>query len=263
MPAMQTMNSDPGYTAVRESGEWQGMFRGYNGELNMLVAPVQILSSTTDSGNTPTTTLRAGNILGKIAATGKYGLYDPSATNGLQIARGVLDFALDMIGPAGTVADKWVNMVTRANVVVGQLINSDAGALKRLIQLGFIFDAPAGAEAGAGFIGVVEKAADYTVVAADNGTRFLATTGAVAFTLPTKAHGLAFEFFNTVDANMSIVSAGSADDIYADGDAGADSVAFSTASHKIGSGARLECRYLGGNLKWFTQNLGATLATVT
>lgn len=101
--------------------------------------------------------------------------------------------------------------------------------------------------------------ADLTVTAAMNGTFFLAT-GAVTFTLPTKAAGLAFGFMQTADANMVIASASSADDLVTDGDAGADTITYSTSSHKIGSAAAV---MIAPDLtKWLTFSLNETAQTI-
>jgi len=101
--------------------------------------------------------------------------------------------------------------------------------------------------------------ATHTLTAADNGKLFV-VAGAANFTLPAKAAGLSFGFYQTADANLVITSAGSADDIVADGDAAADTVTFSTASHKIGSGGIVTIQ--PDLVKWLTFNIGATLATV-
>lgn len=100
---------------------------------------------------------------------------------------------------------------------------------------------------------------NYTVTAADNGTLFVANAAAT-FTLPTKAANLTFGFVQTADANLVISSAGSADDIVADGDAGADTVTFSTASHKIGSAILVTCS--PDLTKWLSFNVNATTATI-
>ena len=83
---------------------------------------------------------------------------------------------------------------------------------------------------------VVAKTASYTVTAAESGTLFTTTgaTGAVEFTLPSKAAGLHFWFFNTVDQNMT-VTADAVDTIVTFNDAAADSVATSTSSEKTPS----------------------------
>ena len=100
---------------------------------------------------------------------------------------------------------------------------------------------------------------DYTVVAADNGTLFIAT-GAATFTLPTKAAGLAFGFLQISDNNMIVASAGSADDIVTDGDLGADTITYSTSSHKIGSA--LAVMVAPNLLKWLTFSLNETTQTI-
>lgn len=254
--------SDPGATALVETGEWQGIMNAFGREMLLYTAYGTIAAAVTDSGNTPTTTLRAGSILGKKTSDGLYYLYDPDADDGTQYAVAVLPVQLSMLNHLGVAANKSGPLITRATLRVADLHNADAQALRQLMQLGFLFDAPAGAQAFQGHQVTDQVAGNTTVVAADNGKLFIATAAAV-FTLPTKAVGLAFEFLQTADADTSIVSAGSADDIIAFGDATADSVAFSTSSEKIGSRARFECVYVGANLRWIVSNLGGTTMTVT
>lgn len=252
----------PGYSAIAESGEWAGLLNANGREQLLIQKNVTISSAATDAGNTPTTTLRAGSVMAKLDSGGEWVLYDSDATTGAQIARGVLLEQLDMRDFTGVAEDKPMALVAiRCNLIASELHNLDAAARQQLIQLGCVFDDPAGSQALQNALGVVEKAADYTVVAADNGALFVATA-AVNFTLPTKAHGLCFQFLQTADANMAILSAGSADDIIAKGDAGADSVTFSTASNKIGAYAEVRCIYVGGALKWIVKNLGDCTMTI-
>lgn len=110
-----------------------------------------------------------------------------------------------------------------------------------------------------GFKKVLTISGTVTITAADSGTLFLCTAATTA-TLPTKAAGLYYGFMSLADADVSILSAGSADDIVADGDAGADSVTFSTSSHKIGSVSAFMVS--PDLLKWLNFNLGNTAATV-
>lgn len=49
-----------------------------------------LLSTATDAGNTPTTHLRAGLLLGQVAATGKWKQWTPSASDGTERICGVL-----------------------------------------------------------------------------------------------------------------------------------------------------------------------------
>lgn len=218
-----------------------------------------IVSTAVDSGASPTTLLRAGLLLGKITSTGKLVQYTPTAVDGSQNVYGVLTQSVNMYDAyAGAVADRNAVVACGGPVIASSLTGLDRRARDQMAGR-FIFDdepVPAGNR-------ISFKAANYTVTAADHGTKFHATTGAVTFTLPTKANGLMFEFVNTVNADMAILSAGSADDIIAIGDAGADSVTFSTTSEKIGSHCRVECTYIDGtNLRWIVSNLGGTTATV-
>lgn len=106
--------------------------------------------------------------------------------------------------------------------------------------------------------GILRKAADYTLTPADDQYLILATAAAV-FTLPTKQEGLAFRFLQTADAAISAVGS---TDIITFNNAGASSVAFSTAGNKIGAAFLLECVDIdgAGTLKWvFTQLCKHTL----
>jgi hypothetical protein len=88
-----------------------------------------------------------------------------------------------------------------------------------------------------GWKDVVAKTADYTVLEADNGTIFTnqGAAGAVNFTLPTIAKGLRYRFFVEANQNLTITSV-VADTLVVFNDAAADSIAYSTASEKIGGG---------------------------
>lgn len=113
---------------------------------------------------------------------------------------------------------------------------------------------------------VIAKTADYTVLGTEPcGTTFT-TRGAgaaVNFTLPApkpQSAGLWYEFLNLVDQNMT-VTAGTADTLIVDGDLTADSLAVSTASHKIGAVIRVFC----DGTAWIAngQNVGATFTVAT
>ena len=107
---------------------------------------------------------------------------------------------------------------------------------------------------------VVAKTGDYTVTAAESGTIFTTTgaTGAVTFTLPSKAAGLHYWFFNTVDQNMT-VAPDAVDTMVTFNDAAADSVAVSTSSEKIGGAFHVFC----DGTKWCAMNASGGANTVT
>lgn len=227
--------------------------------------PGLIAAAAVDSGNSPTTTLRMGLIMGKITASGLWTNYSASATDGSQVAQGILAVGVRMTDViTGSTQQKfWAIMVAGA-IKAANLINLDGQARVSLARQ-FLFDDDLGGRAfypgyGKGFLA---KATDYTVTANDNGTLFTTTgaTGAVIFTLPTLAAGLSFGFYNTVNQNMTITSA-AGNDIFALNDTAASSVAFSTGGQKVGASARVYSNPAGTAWHFVNESSGFT-ATVT
>lgn len=110
---------------------------------------------------------------------------------------------------------------------------------------------------------VVAKTADYTVVAADNGTVFTTrgAVGAVNFTLPTIAAGLRYRFMNEAGQNMTITSV-VADTLVVFNDLAADSIAFSTVAELIGGSFEIMAN--DDATKWLVfVNLGSETQTPT
>ena len=254
-----TSGNAPGFAAQVEGDDVNVLWVGRHGQDLAATRKTTILSTAIDAGNTPTTTLRGGNVLAIADAGGKANTYSPDATDGRQIAVGVLEHHQDMLQD-GVATDRFMQMLVHGLVKEGELIGLDPRAKQ---QLGgrMVFDREVSPQAGVLMHprGIYRKSANYTVVAGDNGLLFLATA-AVTFTLPTKANGLAFRFAQTADANLVIQ--GSADLIHK-GNAAASSVTFSTANEKIGSHVLVECLYTAaGTLKWLVSNVGGTTATV-
>ena len=97
-----------------------------------------VLDSTArDSGNTPTTTLRKGLVLGKVTATGKYKEYDSGASDGTETARVILDDEVVVLDETGTAADTDAVGAFRGDFVASALIGLDAGAKTDLTQCVF------------------------------------------------------------------------------------------------------------------------------
>jgi hypothetical protein len=254
-----TRGNAPGFQAIQDADESDVLWSGRNGQDQVATKKITLVSSAVDSGNTPTTTLRGGNLMAIADSSGKANTYSADANDGRQIAVGILEHYQDML-VNGTATDRFTQMLMHGLVREGELINLDPRA-KQQLGLRFLFDREASPQAGALMHprGIYRKSANYTVTSGDNGLLFLATA-AVTFTLPTKQNGLAFRFAQTADANLVI--AGSAD-IVAKGNAAASSVTFSTASEKIGSQVLVECMYVAAaTLKWVLTNLGGTTPTV-
>ncbi|HZN32775.1 MAG TPA: hypothetical protein VFB80_03120 [Pirellulaceae bacterium] len=254
-----TTGNAPGFQAATEAAENEVTWSGRAGQDLIATKKITIVSTAVDAGNTPTTTLRGGNLLAIVAATGKIDTYSPDANDGRQIAAGILEKAQDML-VLGVATDRFTQMLVHGLVREGELLNLDPRARQQLGRR-FTFDRETSPQAGVLMHprGVYRKSANYTVTADDNGLLFLADA-AVTFTLPTKANGLAFRFAQT--ANQNLVIAGSADIVHKNS-AAASSVTFSTANEKIGSHVLVECLYTAaGTLRWLVSNLGGTTATV-
>lgn len=255
-------SSEPGSTAALFNTE-SNIFWGSGSAISPanLFITLNISSAATDATNSPTTILRPGLIMGKITSSGLWTAYSPTATDGSQQALAILPTEINMLDPVtAAVANRVGVGVISGPIKASALVNLDNMARKQLEASGVIFDDTRGSGFGVPYVREVAKAASYTVLATDNGTQFNATTGAVTFTLPTLAAGLHFMFYNEVDANMTITSA-AGNDIFAIGDAAASSVAFSTASQKIGSCAMVVANAAG--TAWRLYNLGGTTATPT
>jgi hypothetical protein len=250
----------PGLQSKVEAEEAQVTWAGRYGQDLVAMRRVTLDAAATDPGNSPATTLRGGNVLAIVDASGKAHTYDPDANDGRQIAVGILEHHQNMLVD-GVAADRFTQILVHGLVKESELVGLDPRA-KQQLGARFLFDRDLGASLGVLMHprGIYRKGASYTVVAADNGLLFLATA-AVTFTLPAKQNGLAFRFFQTADADLIISSGGG--DIIHKGNAAAASVAFQTAGQKIGSHALAECMYVADNtLKWVVSNLGGTTATV-
>lgn len=256
-----TSGNVPGPGTAVEGSASQVWWAGRQGQNLIATRRITLDSTSVDSGNTPTTTLRGGNVLALLDSTGKAHPYDPDANDGKQIALGVLENYQDML-VNGTATDRFTQLLVHGFLKEGELVGLDPRAKQQLAGR-FLFDRDLTASVGVLMHprGIYRKSASYTVVAADNGLLFLATAG-VTFTLPTKQNGLAFRFFQTADADLIVTSGGS--DIIHKGNAAAGTVAFQTASQKIGSHVLVECLYTAADtLKWVVSNLGGTTATVS
>lgn len=228
----------------------------------LLWAPAMISSAAVDSTNTPTTTLRPGLVMGIITASGLWTNYSPTATDGSQVAQGILGVGMPMLDPfTDTVQTKLWGMIVGGPVQASQLLGLDLQARADMSPR-FIFDD--------NFIGnvafpvqkFVTKTADYTVTAADNLTFFdnFGASGAVIFTLPTLANGLSYNFRGRANQNLSVVSA-AGNDIEAMNDLTASTLAFSTGGELIG--AEVQVFSNPAATKWIARNLSAGANTLT
>ncbi len=263
----------PGITSINESTPvdlyWSQFVQvQYQGRI--------IDGTTRDLGNTTTTTLlRSGLLMGQVTSTKRIKEWNPTGTDGTETIVGVLfiDVNTQRLNADQDRFNGW--LMVGGPVKLEKLIipgNASRGvsgdALEFLVlsqllsrfQFNELPDEPY-AEFGS-FRTVIAKTGNFTVLEAQNGTLFTnrAAGGAVTFTLPTTAKkGLHYGFFVVADQNV-IVAGGSADTMVVFNDATADSIAFQTASEKIGGMIEV----YGDGTGWLTKvSLGAETQTPT
>jgi len=270
--ALFDFNALPGLQTAVENAERMFLWGKHE---QVLYRSAIVLSTSTDKGNSPATTLRSGLVLAQLS-TGKWVPYDGDASDGSQVAAGILAQDLKMLGLDGSVADRVGVVIVGGPVKGGQLLYNapvaSASTLSGLDQQGrallskrFVFDDDLVGNLFPWKQGI-SKAASYTVVAADNGTVFEASAAAT-FTLPALldgssnpvCKGMRFKFVNVADTDMVIARAGS-DTMICKNNAAAVSVTFSTSSQKIGAIATVYTNAAG--TKWIVEVSGDTTATV-
>jgi hypothetical protein len=216
-------------------------------------------SATTDAGNTPTTELRHGLLLGARNADGYHAHYNPVATDGTQLCQGFLFESRTTLDSDGNTVDRPAQMVIAGYVDPTYLSLVDEQARRQLAPRMYFDDRLVGANGG--YNQTIPKTANYTVnTANDNNTHFTTTgaAGAVTFTLPAVAKGARFRFTNTVGQNMTV--AGPAGTLVTFNNAAATSVTYSTAGQLIGGTIEIVANDDG--TKWIVIPHGANTITV-
>lgn len=221
-----------------------------------------IASTALDSGNSPNTTLRMGLVMGKQTATGQWAQYNPAATDGTQLALGILAQNLrlnDVLTQASTA--KFYAIMASGGIKGSSLIGLDQQARQQLSGQ-FIFDDTLSTFDKFPWLFQQNKTANYTIVAGDNLTLFtnLGATGEVDFTLPAIANGYSFLFNCEVDQTLKVISNEGANMITIN-NAVANSVAFSTAGQRIGGGFQIYTNSAG--TKWIVSNTSAGTNAIT
>jgi hypothetical protein len=220
-------------------------------------------STAVDAGNSPTTELRRGLLLGRVTSTGKLKQYNPTATDGTQYAIGPLFQEVNMLAPETQIAADHACRYIAFGVGIksAQVLLLDEQA-RRQLQKRILFDDFQTREIFGGWSRITAKTGNYTVLSTDNNTHFTTTgnAGALTFTLPTTipAPGWRARFSNTVDQNMIV--AAPANKLVAFNNAAATSVALSTAGNKIGSG--FEITVDEGSTKYIAIPYGQGTVTV-
>jgi hypothetical protein len=237
-----------------------------------------ISGATRDAGNSPTTVLRPGLILGKLTSGGEYEEWDGDAADGSQYIAGILDAEMRAQDFDGSNADRVFRILrARGPVRASKLLiqgsamvgHTDEYLARRMLNAaGFILDDdPFGYKAGQGYRFETISAEDHTITADDNGKTFIYThtaAAASAITLPAIKPGL--EFFLLRGANSAedfVIASAEGDNMIVGNDAQADSVTWTTTGQMIGAGGVMRSIYVGSDLRWhfdlFTPPFGTGL----
>lgn len=248
----------PGFGNVSETFEqaytWGPYPRYYTGGY--------IGSTAADPTNVPTWDLRMGLIMGKVAATGQWINYSPTAIDGSEVAQGILPIGLRMQDVlTGTNVSKFYAIMVSGGLQASKLIGLDGMARAQMADQ-FYFDDDFPGREKFPWLRFQTKTANYTITALDNLTLFMNTgaTGAVTFTLPTLANGLMFGFRVVADQAVTVASA-AGNDIVAFNDAAASTLAFSTGGQLVGGGLQIFSN--PGATAWIAINQSAGTNTIT
>jgi hypothetical protein len=260
-------DSKPGFSAIKETEEYQIWAAGPDNQHKRFLIKADIKSSVTDSGNTPTTTLRGGFTLGLKDSDGLCYKYAADQTDGTQKVVGVLSKSLSMLDKDGTVEDKMTRILTQGifkNPTV-DLINFDKHVLAVLARIGFTNASlePHGSWFGLHFKSRYFKTTDYTLQDSDHGCMFVAT-GAATFTLPTLATvGKGYQVMLFQATNNNLVVTGASNSIVYDNTSNsqATTLTWSTSSQKMGASVLMTVDYAAtsGSLAWFPTMIQRTV----
>jgi hypothetical protein len=259
----------PGVSAALTTYDAELFWGGDESRIPIIRASGVISSTAADAGNTPTTLIRKGMLLGKIASTGELKQWNPDGSDGSQYLHSVLPVEQYMVDGAGTAVDRFGPVILCAPLKASALLIEGTAlvgstdeylARQELAEHGCMLDDdPQGWKAGVNRR-YITKSTDYTVVAGDNGGIFLADTANATFTLPAIKPGLVFDFIRCSDHNLVVASA-EGDNVIVGNDLSADSITFSTASNKIGARVRVTGIYLGATPKWLAEIIAAPFST--
>ncbi len=267
-------NSVPGLTARIDTEEINVFWSGHGNQQHLQATWKGMMQSAqVDSGNTPTTTLRGGQVVAlEEGSTQDLYVYDQDAVDGTQGAVGYLDFAQNMLVD-GTAADRWLQYTRQGRYRVAELkASSQTLGLQvhsQLMQRGNVPDDMRNRYQGANSLIhpllIDRKGAAYTVTADDNGKQIL-VTAAATITLPAITAalvGLTVDILNIAD-NTVTVTGGANSIIYGDaGGAYSTNLAWSTSNKKMGGHIIVQAVRVdsSGTMKWAVYDLGTTITS--
>lgn len=93
---------------------------------HMIVKQITVDGAARDSGNSPTNKLRKGLLLGKVTATGKYKQYDDTASDGTEVAAGILLDEVNVHDEDGNDQDRIATILVHGVVDDSKIYGKDA-----------------------------------------------------------------------------------------------------------------------------------------
>lgn len=257
----------PGQGALAETSEREIIWGGDNAKGLVLRKNALIDGATRDAGNSPTTVLRRGLLLGKLSASGKMTEWDADAADGSQDIRGILNIELRAQDFDANNVDRAFGIIVRAPLLANQLLIQGTAltshideylARRQLVAAGCMLDDdPFGYLAGQGFRQQTITAEDHTIVADENGTTFLYTHTASAtstITLPVIQPGLEFDLVRAANsAEDFVIASADGGDMVIGNDVAANSVTWTTSGQMIGARMKVKAVYIGTTPKWLVE----------
>lgn len=232
-----------------------------------------LVSTSTDNGNSPTTTVRTGMILAQLSSN-KWTPYKSTASDGSQIAQGILSFDTKLTDPYGNLSDHVCVVVVAGPVKGGQLLyNAPVQASTTLTGIDpqaraqlshMVFDDQLYNNTNP-WINVIPKTASYTVKVSESGTEYVNTgaAGTITFTLPALldansnpvCKGVLYRFTTTAAQAIAVARAGSDTVIYY------NDAAHGTATTTAKVGLTLEVRTDDTGTKWIYTLVSGVVGT--
>ncbi len=253
--------SQPGITSATET--YEAAFRWGPDGLGLITGAI-INANCVDLGNTPTTEIRVGLLMGQRTSDGTWTNYAPTATDGSEVAAGVNLTSLRMTDIVSLVAQpRFYGILVGGPVQAAKLLNLDLMARAQMSDH-FWFDDANNFPGNHWFPWrrFQTKTTSYQILAADNFSQFntLGATGAVTFTLPPIANGYDFGFSGQAAQTLAVTSTEGAN-IIALNNLVANTLTFSTGGQQIGAGLRIYSNSAG--TKWIAELTSAGVAAVT
>lgn len=250
----------PGFGASSMTSEREILWGRDDQHLPLLYRNSIISGATRDAGNTPTSLLRKGLILGKVTSTGELEEWDADASDGTENIVSVLGVEMRATDFDANNTDRSYATLLAAPVIAAQLLiqgaafvgHADEFLARRVMhKMGFRFDDdPQGYLAGAIDRFSLETGTTDTLTASQNGmTLFYNNAASVTVTLPAIQPGLEFKLIRVGDEEFIVVSP-TADNVIVGNDLSADGVTFTTASEHLGATVTVRSVYVGTTLKW-------------